>query len=258
VTAPAYREHRPDPALRAYLECAWVRRLDPGEDPLAAAILPDGHVDIVLFADGRALVAGVDTAPVKVTAVTDTTVAGLRLAPGAARAVLGVPASELRDARCDLADLWGDDDAEAIAAGGRDAGSRLECAQAVVRRRLGRAPDPDPAVAAISRVLRSRGGRVTPLAERCGLSDRQLRRRFHDAIGYGPKTYERVTRFQRMLHLAQGATERVDLAALAVTAGYADQAHMTAECSRLGGAPPARLLAARGVRFLKDGAAPAP
>jgi hypothetical protein len=36
-----------------------------------------------------------------------------------------------------------------------------------------------------------------------------------------------------------------DLGQLAVDAGYADQAHMTAECTRLAGVPPAGLLAER-------------
>jgi AraC-like DNA-binding protein len=254
VSPPAYLEHRPDPDLRAHVECAWVRRFQPGEAPLATDVLPDGHVDIVLFDDGRAIVAGADTTPVRVGLARATTVAGLRLAPGAAKAVLGMPASVLRDGRCELTDVWGPDADRVVAP---DPGARLERAQAVLRRRLERMPEPDRAVAAVSRILRTRGGRVAPLAGRCGLSDRQLRRRFHDVIGYGPKTYERVTRFQRMLTLAQDAEGPVDLAALALAAGYADQAHMTAECSRLGGAPPARLLPARGVRFLKDGSPPA-
>ena len=36
-----------------------------------------------------------------------------------------------------------------------------------------------------------------------GVSERQLRRRFADAVGYGPKTLARVLRFQRFLALAR-------------------------------------------------------
>ena len=35
-----------------------------------------------------------------------------------------------------------------------------------------------------------------------GLGARQLRRRFADAVGYGPKTLQRILRFQRFLALA--------------------------------------------------------
>jgi AraC-like DNA-binding protein len=39
---------------------------------------------------------------------------------------------------------------------------------------------------------------------------------------------------------------RSDLAALALEAGYADQAHLTRETTRLAGLPPAALIRARG------------
>ena len=55
-----------------------------------------------------------------------------------------------------------------------------------------------------------------------------------------------MLRFRRLLALAaRRPPANGDLARLALDAGYADQAHMTAECTRLAGAPPARLLAAR-------------
>jgi AraC-like DNA-binding protein len=97
-------------------------------------------------------------------------------------------------------------------------------------------------------MLRANGlRRVQGLADAIGISERQLRRRFHAAVGYGPKTLARVLRFQRMLRLAAGrGGEPERLARLALEAGYADQAHMTAECTRLAGQPPARLLASRG------------
>jgi AraC-like DNA-binding protein len=54
-----------------------------------------------------------------------------------------------------------------------------------------------------------------------------------------------VLRFQRFLALARTprAAGRPDLAWLAAEAGYADQAHLTRECTRLAGLPPAALLA---------------
>jgi AraC-like DNA-binding protein len=82
------------------------------------------------------------------------------------------------------------------------------------------------------------GARVSALD--LGVSERQLRRRFEDAVGYGPKTLARVLRFQRFLALAAGGG---DLARLALSAGYADQAHLTRECRRLAGRTPVALLA---------------
>ena len=82
--------------------------------------------------------------------------------------------------------------------------------------------------------------RVEALAGELGLSERQLRRRFHAAAGYGPKTLQRVLRFRRFL-----AASREDLARAALEAGYADQAHLSRECARLAGTSPGRLARGR-------------
>ena len=55
---------------------------------------------------------------------------------------------------------------------------------------------------------------------------------------------QRVLRFQQMLAIARRRSSR-DLRQLAVDAGYADQAHMTMECTQLAGLSPGRLIAER-------------
>ena len=78
------------------------------------------------------------------------------------------------------------------------------------------------------------------------LGERQLRRRFAAGVGYGPKTLARVLRFQRLLALlTDDRAGRPTLAEAAALAGYADQAHMTAECTRLAGRSPAAVRASR-------------
>jgi AraC-like DNA-binding protein len=86
------------------------------------------------------------------------------------------------------------------------------------------------------------GARVDELGAALGVSERQLRRRFADAVGYGPKTLARILRFQRFLTLAGDGGE---LARLALQAGYADQAHLTRETRRLAGRTPLDLLVSR-------------
>ena len=77
------------------------------------------------------------------------------------------------------------------------------------------------------------------VAGELGVSARQLHRRVSDAVGYGPKMLQRVLRFRRLQALPPAP-----LVELALEAGYADQAHMTAEVTQLAGVSP--------VRFLKD------
>ena len=74
---------------------------------------------------------------------------------------------------------------------------------------------------------------------------RQLRRRFHAAVGYGPKTLQRVCRFQRFVREVDEAGGRCDLALTAAEAGYADQSHLTRDCVELSGLTPAALAGLR-------------
>ena len=59
-------------------------------------------------------------------------------------------------------------------------------------------------------------------------------------MGYGPETLARVLRFRRFVTAIDDG--RADLAALAFEVGYADQAHLTRETTRLAGVPPAQLM----------------
>jgi transcriptional regulator GlxA family with amidase domain len=73
------------------------------------------------------------------------------------------------------------------------------------------------------------------------MSERQLLRRFLASVGYGPKTLQRVLRFRRFLRRLDVPGAHVDLAGLAADCGFADQAHLTRECSRLAGLSPATI-----------------
>jgi AraC-like DNA-binding protein len=79
------------------------------------------------------------------------------------------------------------------------------------------------------------------------MSERTLRRRFEQSFGYGPKTLDRILRYQRFLRLARGS--RQPTAIQAAEAGYADQAHLVRECRRMTGSTPRqldRIMRARG------------
>jgi AraC-like DNA-binding protein len=100
---------------------------------------------------------------------------------------------------------------------------------------------PDPLVrAAVARLTNPDLG-VAALAFELGVSERQLRRRFERAVGYGPKRLARVLRLERALSAARAGEE---LARVAADAGYADQAHFANDCRDLAGVAPSSLLAA--------------
>ena len=255
----AYRESAPPRALRAHVARRWaVGALADGEH----RVLPDGWMDL-LHTEGRpAMLAGPDTEAFPVPRTAGTTTVGLRLVPGAAAALLGLPAAELRDQRVALVELWGETARrlEESLAAARFPEERLRALEAAVLERLPAAGPLDRAVAAAAARLRLRPATVVgELGGGLGLSERQLRRRFHTAVGYGPKVFARVARFQRLLALADRRPPAWgDLAGLALEAGYADQAHMTAECARLSALAPGRLLGTGTSVSSKTGSRPRP
>jgi AraC-like DNA-binding protein len=255
----AYRETAPQRALRGHVARRWeVGALADGEH----RVLPDGWMDL-LHTEGRpAMLAGPDTEAFPVQRTAGTTTVGLRLVPGAAAALLGLSAAELRDRRAPLVELWGDTARrlEESLAAARSPEERFLALEAAVLERLPAAGPLDRAIAAAAARLRLRPATgVGELGGGLGLSERQLRRRFLAAVGYGPKVFARVARFQRLLALAERRPPAWgDLAGLALEAGYADQAHMTAECARLAAVPPARLLGAAASVSSKTGGHPGP
>jgi AraC-like DNA-binding protein len=242
-----YREMPPPPHLAEIVCCLWEREIDAKEAESAARVLPDGCIDI-LWNDGRLLIAGPDSGPVWSAVRGGETVTGARFRRGAAGAALGLPAGELRDLRVELGDVWGRRGADLAERVGEADGpaARLRLIAGELTERRGRMPEPDPVVVAAAEVLGRPGSRVEAMSRKLAISERQLRRRFIDAVGYGPKMLDRVLRFQRFLGLAPKLAAGDDsLGRAALDLGYADQAHLARECRSLSGLAPRDLLAGR-------------
>ncbi|HST65820.1 MAG TPA: helix-turn-helix domain-containing protein [Mycobacteriales bacterium] len=233
-----YAEQAVAPDLRSHLRCSWTTVTRAG-----GMVLPDGCLDL-MWIDGELVVAGPDTAATPSGLRHGLEVAAVRFRPGVAPAVLGLPASALRDSRVPLAELW--PGAGRLARQVGDSGDRVAVLEAAIRRRLADAPPPDPVAVAVAGRLQRRSGGVGGLADRAGLSERQLHRRCLTAFGYGAKTLDRVLRLQRFLALGR-ASPSTGLAELAVTAGYTDQAHLGHDTRALAAATPAELLPGREV-----------
>ncbi|MCI3948327.1 MAG: DNA-binding protein [Acidimicrobiales bacterium] len=240
--AAAVRRRLPrPPALRRLVTTVWTHDL-PGT-ATSVRVLPDAAIDLVV-GGGRVRVAGPDTGAVVEHFPAGGSVVGFQLRPGAAAALLGVPASALRDERVDLEDLWGRAGRALTAAVDPTAppGQVAAVVEARLAERVRGAPDGDPLAGPL--LERVAGGRpVGDLADELGLGERQLRRRAGAAFGYGPKVLARVLRFSAAVDRLR-AEPALPLADLAAEAGYADQAHLTHETRALSGLSPGRLRAA--------------
>jgi AraC-like DNA-binding protein len=243
----AYAEFRPPESLRAIVARTWERTVPRDEAPPSARVLPDGCVDLVWRGD-RLIVAGPDRGPFMSPLEPGETVVGLRLRPGLAGPVLGLPASELRNLRVPVADVWGRRGMELTERVGEAAtpADRRRALEAAVEARLAEIDSPDPIVSGALGYLGRPGIRVGQLPAALGIGERQLLRRFDAAVGYGPKALDRVLRFQRFVRRTAAVADDLDqLARVAADLGYADQAHLTRECRRLSGLTPAQLVASR-------------
>jgi len=237
---PGYREWPAPAALSHAVSCLWAQvTTDAGDRE--GLVLPDACSDLIWEQGKGGYVAGPDTGPVPTRMPAGSVMLGVRFRPSAGGPVLGVPLSELRDQRVDLSDVKPGDAVRLP--GTLDIGMAvariLDVAGALVAD-----ASPDAAASHAARLLRDPRASVADVAEEVGLSVRQLRRRCDAAVGYGPKTLQRVLRFRRFVARidagpADGLTP--DLAAIAAAAGYADQAHLTRECRQLAGLTPAAL-----------------
>lgn len=166
-----------------------------------------------------------------------------RLHLGATRAVLGVPGSAIAGRIVALEDLWGE-----------TATRRLSEQLAATRGPTEAAAVTERAIAErVARAGSARRSLVTEAAERLasesvsvvaaelGVSERHLRRVFHEAVGMSPKVFARVARFRRALRAAREHA-RANWASIAAETGYYDQAHMIEEFRAIAGATPRALL----------------
>jgi AraC-like DNA-binding protein len=231
-----YCEQAPPPALAPWVQCTWQRSGDGGPP---VRVVPDGCIDIVWTQELGTQIVGPNTRAFLVPLAAGTRVAGVRLHPGAAPGLLAVDAARLRNERIAIDGAWGDAGLELAEAldEREDRAAVLLSALAV---RAPAAARPDPLVAVAVARLADRELSVATLAFDLGFSQRQLRRRFHAAVGYGPKLLSRVLRLTRALDAARAADAQ--LARVAVEAGYADQTHFAHDCRDLAGVAPSSLL----------------
>src|ERR1700745_2245913 len=101
---PGYTEWPAPAALRHAVACLWAQVTDSSAER-AGLVLPDGCTDLIWEQGRGAFVAGADTGPVATMMAAGTIVLGVRFRPSAGGPALGIPLSELRDQRADLADL---------------------------------------------------------------------------------------------------------------------------------------------------------
>ncbi|MEU6999420.1 helix-turn-helix domain-containing protein [Nonomuraea sp. NPDC046570] len=170
-----------------------------------------------------------------------------RIRPGRAGALLGVPVNELVDTCVPLSGLWGtsgdrlERELADLGANPESVAARVEAALlARLAERVPRDLSRTVLLQAAAESLHTPEP-VPSIARRLSISERQLRNLFAGGVGVSPKRFARIERVRKVLSLASDGS----WAALAATAGYYDQSHMTADFHDVMGVPPGAYAAGR-------------
>lgn len=168
------------------------------------------------------------------------------LRPGAAAALLGMPACEIAGTAVHLDALWrgqGAELRERMAAQPDDA-SRVSVLCAALQRRL--AEDDasvHPAAMHAAQLIAASGGRCSlrEVAAAVGIGERRMQQLFQQQVGLSPRAWRRLARLHACLR-ALRQQRRPSWAALAWEGGYCDQSHLVNEFKALCGLTPTEFL----------------
>jgi AraC-like DNA-binding protein len=249
-----FRQEGVEPARHRGLPSPALTLIFTLDDPLVLVAHPDPAQPPGIY---ETVVGGLHTSPAIITHEGRQSGIQLGLSPLGARALLGVPASELAELDVPADEIlgpltWQIQDRLRTAAGWPE---RFAILDEVLLARAAHGRMPGDVGGAMSaevsyawrRLVRAGGDvSVRALAAETGWSERHLRARFRAEIGLAPKAAARVIRFDRARRVLQRravAGEPLCLADLAPSCGYFDQAHLDREFGLLAGCSPTRWLA---------------
>ena len=250
--------HRPTGPLAHYVNFFWWARRDDPQD-FCEHILPSGgvqalfalHENRILCLPGApsqrriewsgSMVHGPQWGYYVAGPKPRGAVAGVAFRSGGAGAVLGVPMAELADHHVSLSTLWGrrGQDLHGRLRAAADPESIFRILEETLSARIQRPLLIHPAVAHALCACSPTGSptRVAEVQRETGYSPRHFIALFRAAVGITPKHYYRIQRFNSVARrLASGPD--CDLADLAASVGYSDQAHLTREFRELSGVVP--------------------
>lgn len=246
------RAFAPEAALEPYIGTLMLYRETLASE-VVEHVVPDGGLRLVVnlgeaprTGDGPGLVAGVlgaSAAPARVTLRGRIHAFSVTLKPGAATALLGVPAGEFSEAHASLDALWGHHDAAELQermAEARSDAARAGVLQSALRQRLGDAhPAPAQQAQLALQLIATRRGPLRDIAVQLGCSERRLQQLFHAQVGLPPRTWRRLLRLQDCLRrLRANGTSTPAWAELAIDCGFYDQPHLVNEFQALCGMSP--------------------
>lgn len=255
---------QPSPALSRHVVGYVVRRLQaPGPAPRSqddsVSFPANIYSALSIIHSGRlrdprsgsfasmASFSGAMTRPVHRQLIDSPEITTVLLRPGAAAHLSRVPGRELTDTWADARDILSPGEyleiTEQVAEQPTIARQIMVIERMLLRRieRLALGSMPTLSSLLGSHTIALGRLKVTDLARRTGLSERQLNRRMLDALGIGPKMLLRLARVQESVRIVRELRDQRhprSLDALAQDAGFADSSHMARELRLFTSRPP--------------------
>lgn len=266
VPAGSLRAFAVAPALAGCVShVLHCRESVPDGHELREHVLPDGAVHLV-FNLGDPPAAGDAGGGLRIEAIGASAAPALvrlrgridgwsvTLRPGAAAALLGVPAGEIAGTVVPLEALWRREAGELLERlhAAPDDRTRNALLQRSLLHRLQQAATPRgattsaPALHAAHAVAAAGGRRpLREIARELGLSERRLQQLFHAHVGLAPRQWSRLARLRdclRGLRREARSAHAPSWAGLAADHGFYDQSHLSNEFRALAGMTPGEFL----------------
>lgn len=235
---------RPCRMLEPYVGCYWLSVFTGSEKeaqelkPKAVTLIPDGGSSFIFDVNYRQnrhheSIWGVMDKPVVVynqhsVSKGETMTFGVDFKPGGLYRFLGIPMGEFTNHSPELGSLSYSTFhqlAESIISAG-SIGELIHKIEAFLLKQLNEVSSYQPTVMeALYSISETSGSiRVSELANRLLISERSLRRLFHEHVGISPKTLCRITRLQSVMkHCTEN--KQLDFLMTAYDSGYFDQSH---------------------------------
>ncbi len=256
-----YQTYLPDDLLRSVVRCFWTLEGPAESLPERQRIVPDGCMELIIhygdlyqqyLPDGslitqpRGFVFGQITTPLEIAPTGASGIVAARFEPDGFSSFHTLKATQMENRAVPLEELFGEEGSllEKRVLEATTSESRIGIIQRFLLERVRNQELINRiASASVELLLQLRGQvNVEVLAEKQGISRRQLERRFAETIGLSPKQLSRMVRLQAAVKAMEQKSYNT-LAALAVENGYFDQAHFIRNFKEFTGMNPGQFYA---------------
>lgn len=246
------RFHEAANSLRSFVGCFWVVT---AERDASIHIVPDGSTAISIQFQGSGpsgwFLRGPLVRPETRRYASGATVIGIRLRPGVAFMLSGIAAHAMVGRNLRLSDVQAFHELVDAQPSPRTPTECIDGLQRFLIGRLQHAKVHRVVARAIREIEREHGCLpISQIAARCEVSLRHLNRLMRMWVGYGPKRFASIVRFQETLSQIEHSPGR-SAARLASEIGFFDQAHLTTNMTRFAGATPRNLASSSTAEFSK-------